>query len=978
MKNLLSTLTRNIQERLNAQPTGASTWRPALCGAVALFLGSHAHADIGATHTTLVSEFPSFNTPDVLDGRVETIAIEGDTVFVGGTFTQVQDPLGGEILDQPYLFAYSKSTGHVIREFDPALDNRVLALETTGEGAGIFVGGVFGIVNGERNNRGLVKLDDNGDRVRSFFAKPNKLVQTLVRIDNTLYIGGNFDRVSSTPVENLAAVDTVTGAVDPSLNLDFDGVISTGRTNGVQGVHDIDITSDGSVLVAAGNFSSVDGLDRTRLAVIELNGQARVSDWNTDVYDLQCPARLFPQYIRGIDVAPDDSYFVVGTTGFRITGNPACDTTSRFDFGDLSDTNAQPTWTNFTGGDTIYDVVATDHAIYIGGHFRWLNNDTAPNGRSAGPGSVERAGMAALDPKNGLTLLDWRSDRNPRGLGTFALIAEPEGLYIGDDTDFMNGTRAAKLKFLPITTNTVPRPAIPTLPTTLITPEANALNASAYDGNTFGSATKLATSGWSDVRGGMALGGQIFHADANGVMWRSQFINGSLEPRRPVDLFGLTEDNWALSQLGGMFFDHELGRVYYTLRGNSQLFYRAFTPSGPYFGNDENVAAVQADIPWNDVSGMDVIAGHLYYALNNGDLYRAQIDGAAVVSGTSVLIGGPALDGRNWASNMLTFASDSADLLFDAGADFVFESNGSQEAGRFQRFEFPVTTGESTVVLLEWENPSADVDIFIRDGNDDFVIADRSQAVSPKVLTLPAGAGGFYTAAVQVTSGSTAYTLQINPTVLPEKPEALADFEFSSNGSPTNGRWQIFRFDVTAGELVEASVLWDNADANVALFLRDETGAQVARDNDSGSTIATTSVVAQSSGEWSVGISVREGEVNYDVLVDTLTDFEAPQVQTVFEFDSTGSTTQGRWQVFNFEVKAGNTIDASAFWDKLDGDIAIFLRDQTGRQVARDNGGNGSPASVSVTAQSSGRWSIGVSVREGTVDYTVVVDTAAQ
>ena len=84
--------------------------------AVALSLSSQVTlADIGATHTTLVSEFASFNTPGVVDGRVEAIAIDGDIVFVGGTFTQIHDPLSDEIIDQPYLFAYSKSSGNIIR-----------------------------------------------------------------------------------------------------------------------------------------------------------------------------------------------------------------------------------------------------------------------------------------------------------------------------------------------------------------------------------------------------------------------------------------------------------------------------------------------------------------------------------------------------------------------------------------------------------------------------------------------------------------------------------------------------------------------------------------------------------------------------------------------------------------------------------------------------------------------------------------------
>lgn len=869
MTNLLFQRTKRSYYSFRKQVTRFALVSTAICGGL-MSAANLAQADIGATHTSLVSEFPSFNTPDVLDGRVEAIAIDGDTVYVGGTFTQVQNPLGGDIIDQPYLFAYSKSSGDVIRTFDPQLNNAVLALENTGDAeGGVFAGGVFGNLNGQTSRGRLAKIGIDGDRVSGFRARPNASVKTMVRLGNTLYIGGNFDSITSTPVEHLAAVDTVSGAIDQNLNFDFDGVLSTNRTMGVQGVDDIDITSDGSTMVIAGNFQSIDGLSRTRLAVLELDGQARVSDWNTDVFDVQCPARLFPQSIRGIDIAPDDSYFVVANFGFRIIGNPACDTTNRFDFNDLTDTNAQPTWTNYTGGDSVYEVVATDHAIYIGGHFRWLNNDLDPTGHNRGPGSTERAGMAALDPKNGLTLLDWRSDRAPRGLGTFALISEPEGLYIGDDTDTQNGTRAAKLTFLPITTNTIPRPEVPTLPTTVIRPDSDALNAGSFDGSSFGTVVELASNGWNDVRAGIAVGGQLFHADANGSMWRSQFGNGSLEPRTPVDLFGLTENEWALSQLTGMFFEHELGRVYYTLSGDSQLYYRAFTPAGPYFGNDVTVAPEQADIPWNDISGMDVVAGYLYFGRTNGNLYRAQIDAGAVVSGTTELVSGPAIDGQNWNQRLIAFATEGTTVLMDESADFEFSSLGSDSVNRFQRFEFPVVAGEPTVVLLEWEVESADVDLFIRDGDDNFVVSDRSDSGSPKVLTLPAGAGGIYTAAVQITSGATAYTLRINPATTPEQPEPLADFEFNSTGSTTSGRWQVFRFDVTAGETVDASVLWDNPNAILGLFLRDETGSRVARDNDGGTSIASVSAVAQSSGQWSVGIRVREGEVNYNVLIDT-------------------------------------------------------------------------------------------------------------
>ena len=132
-----------------------------LLAATAFCASSVVQADIGATHTGLVSEFASFNTPGVVDGRVHAIAVDGDTVFVGGTFTQIHDPLSDEILNQPYLFAYSKSTGDILRDFDPVLNNVVNALETTGDGTGIFVGGSFTLLNGESHRRALLKIDNN-------------------------------------------------------------------------------------------------------------------------------------------------------------------------------------------------------------------------------------------------------------------------------------------------------------------------------------------------------------------------------------------------------------------------------------------------------------------------------------------------------------------------------------------------------------------------------------------------------------------------------------------------------------------------------------------------------------------------------------------------------------------------------------------------------------------------------------------------
>lgn len=908
---------------------------------------NNAFADIGATHTGLVSEFASFNSPGVIDGRVEAIAIDGDTVYVGGTFTQIREPLDGEILDQPYLFAYSQSTGNIIRSFDPLLDNKVLSLEVIGDGNGVFAAGVFGRLNDEGGRRGLVKIDLNGDRVVGFGARPNKAVTTLVRLDNTLYVGGNFDTISGTAVENIAAVDVTTGAVSPDLNFDFDGPIPNPGFWSTQGIDDIDITTDGKLLVMAGNFTAIDGLDRTRIAVIELEGQARVSDWNTDLYYTKCPSRRFPQYIRGIDISPDNSYFVVATTGHIIRDNPACDGITRFELNDLDNSNAQPTWANFAT-DSVYDVVTTGHAVYTGGHFRLLNNSVSMNGGVQGPGAIVRLGLAALDPLNGLTLQKWRSDRNPRGLGTFALIAGEDGLYIGDDTDFLNGTQHQKLKFLPTTDNQIIRPEAHTLPATILTANGDSLNSYSFDGTNLSTATQVSSSGWADSQGGMVVSGQLYRADSAGKLWVSPYPSGDVNASVEADLRGLTSNEWQLSVMGGIFFDSTFSRVYYTKQTDSRLFYRYFTPDGAFFGEKEYIADVQGDIAWGSVSGMDVIDGNLYFGLTDGNLYRSSIDGANVVSGTTQMISGPGIDGINWNNQLIAFSSGSATPPV-TGEEYRFSSSGSSTAGRWQVFSFDVNAGEKIDAEISWADPNADVRVFLRDPSKTMITNDIDGG-SPATLSTVAETSGSWSIGVSIKSGATDYDIAVSTS---SEFEEGADVEFQSNGSAINGSWQVFKFDVVAGEQVDVDVVWDNPMSEVRLFLRDENNSQQDRDIV-GLGSGSLSALATSTGKWSVAVRVRTEFTNYTVSINTDAggDTDGDGVEDLFDAFPNDPTET----VDTDGDGIGDKADTTPFGDNVQ---LSSVNSALGRNVSQSTTRPGTNADRAVDGNTSGVYSQG-------------------
>ena len=168
--------------------------------------------------------------------------------------------------------------------------------------------------------------------------------------------------------------------------------------------------------------------------------------------------------MRDVDISPDGSYFIVGTTGAYGGGPGAgvyCDSITRWEL-NRQGPGQQPTWREYPGGDTTWSVLSTDAVVYVGGHMRWMNNPFA--GDHAGEGAVVRQGIAALDPLNGLPL-DWHPRRDPRREGVFKFLATGTGLYFGSDSCCIGGERHERLAFFPLAGGaTIPAPTAVTLP----------------------------------------------------------------------------------------------------------------------------------------------------------------------------------------------------------------------------------------------------------------------------------------------------------------------------------------------------------------------------------------------------------------------------------------------------------------------------------------------------------------------------------
>ena len=334
-------------------------------------------------------------------------------MFAGGTFTQINQP-NQPIITQPYLFAFDATTGVIDQSFQPQLDKGVWALEAAPDG-NLLVAGKFTTVNGA-TWKGIVKLDaTTGQRITAFTAKLNSgaMVYDIKLRNGRLFVGGAFTKIGGVARSRLAVLDPMTGAVDPTVNLNYSGLHNDGQGRVTQ----LDVTPDGSTLVTIGNFTTVDGQPREQVAVVDLTTpQATLSTWQTTRFVGQCASK-FDSYTTGIDIDPTGSYFVISANGAYFGGPTTgvmCDSVSRWETG-RTGSGQQPTWISYTGGDSTYAVLSTGPVIYAAGHQRWENNPW--RGDAAGPGAVVRTGMAALDPVNGVPL-SWNPLRNPRGNGS--------------------------------------------------------------------------------------------------------------------------------------------------------------------------------------------------------------------------------------------------------------------------------------------------------------------------------------------------------------------------------------------------------------------------------------------------------------------------------------------------------------------------------------------------------------------------------
>jgi hypothetical protein len=331
--------------------------------AAVLAIASGAQAAV-PTVAQAPQKMPTFN------GGVYAMAYDGDTIYLGGSFTQANS--AGKKWNRAGLAAVNAQTGALL-SWAPTANGTIEAMAVDPATNDVYVGGAFSTINGTSRDS-IAEIGSTGV-LGSFKHAIGGAPRVLTVGHGLLYLGGHITSVDSQARTNLAAFTLSTGALSTAWAPTADDDVYA-------------ITSDTNRVYIGGKFHKIDNVSGTgKLAAVNPTTGAHDATFKPSVGVL----------VYTVAVGPNGVFAAEGGQGGRaIEYSPA----------------GVNMWTFTTDGD-IQALTYLNGVVYVGGHF-----DNACKSASTGAlgsctdGSVSRVKLAAVDATSGV-LTDW----NPTGNG---------------------------------------------------------------------------------------------------------------------------------------------------------------------------------------------------------------------------------------------------------------------------------------------------------------------------------------------------------------------------------------------------------------------------------------------------------------------------------------------------------------------------------------------------------------------------------
>jgi hypothetical protein len=224
-------------------------------------------AAINLTNNTLTGWDPNVD----VNGGINVLTVSGSTVYAGGSFTTI----GGQA--RTYVAALDATTGLATSWNVTVTGNTLAEVNTILVNAGVvYIGGYFNNVNAAAPTRpNFAAVNATTAALESFNPRPDGRVKTLLLDGPMLYMAGGFDRVFNVVRFRVARIELATATLTP-----FELVFFSNTHSNFYGYDQVNaIGIDGNKLFIGGTFPTVNGEKQPHLAAVnKISGVVEPSD----------------------------------------------------------------------------------------------------------------------------------------------------------------------------------------------------------------------------------------------------------------------------------------------------------------------------------------------------------------------------------------------------------------------------------------------------------------------------------------------------------------------------------------------------------------------------------------------------------------------------------------------------------------------------------------------------------------------------
>jgi hypothetical protein len=400
--------------------------------AAVLCMAAPASAQTGPVSGTPVNGTPQLTNTGTTQ-EVRQLAQCGNTMYAVGSFNSIT--WNGSTYDRDNAFSFSATKPYTVTSWNPDVDGTVNSVAFSAGCSTAYLGGVFSTIGSTAVKNIAAVSTSTGAAITSFAHNANGQVESLLDYHGHLLTGGYFSSINnSTTDPYMVSLNDTTGKDDGFIHLGISGNYQfPGVGSNPTRVYNQQLSNGGSLDLVEGDFTSVGGLPRQQIFMLDLSGSsAAVTSWTSDEFSGDC-ATDEPFYLQAASWSPDDSTIYIATTGYHPYNMPTgsyprtglCDAAAAFP---ATQSDVSHLWINYTGCDSLYSTAADASTAYFGGHERWSSN---PNGCDfAGPGAIAAEGMEGLSPTAGVLTFN---PTKGRGLGADDMLVTAAGLWIASD-----------------------------------------------------------------------------------------------------------------------------------------------------------------------------------------------------------------------------------------------------------------------------------------------------------------------------------------------------------------------------------------------------------------------------------------------------------------------------------------------------------------------------------------------------------------